>query len=1594
MLQLAALELLQASAAATAVGAAVELPIADPAADSDDPGHQQAASIAAQLARAPAVAALGAAAGGGGTTAAALLPLLRLASGAGTAAVREAAEKLLVDRLAPLCGNREEVLIWVGCLPMRHALSGDPHAAACGAMRPPERGAWDAVLSFMSDAAAAAARRPQEFHEVAQRMLQQQPRATPPMSDMRAVPPVLPVAALRHLLRLLGSTKIAGPDKAAICGYVCGAWAAWLEQWPEPGAAACVLEGMLAAQAHAPGRQQQQEQQLEDATPSKKKRKTGGAAAVEQQRNTEGSGAAVLQLPAEGATLVSLLAHARALAAAAAAPTATAAVSQKRRGAAALPAPVQLCVEAPADGAAADVAADLPSLTRWQLISQQLLSTDAAAAAAAVARALSATRGLSVAAALQLPDVQSALFAARAHALVTSAVGKPGGGAQRHLARLLLEGGGGAVDALLLVRASLGGGTADAVGQPQSEGAWVEAVKQAAGQLRSEGAGLLVARAAACAAGRAAAARSADGVDLAFWLLDSLVFGDAGGAGGCDWGLAAALLRHPALLEHSGGALLTPQTHQLAAKVLHAATPAGGSGHAGGVHAARAAAEQHVQHAVSSIEARLEAAAGAPSLAPSAAAALTAELSLLPFAQSGQIARLAAILAKDLAGLASGQQVHEKDQKQRRQQQQQAAGTSSLPAWLADVLVAVASLTLGADGSAIAAADAVARQLFDAVQRLFLSRPSPALEACLAAALRPAAAPFALLADEQLVGSCMVRLTPEGVALLARLVEGSPKHRAAFVQQLQPCIAAAAEAGGAAARRGALALLLPAAEAALRHAAGPSMDGSAESVAAVFREPLLAYMQRKRRKQQAQAERDEQLPPGALPALRLHALRVLLLCLEGGGAAAVAAGSDQQLLGLLPKLLPAAGWDPAAEDAAAAATNATSSAAVATAHEQARFAAWIVRRRLQQLEQLEQEQQQPDVMEEDQAASLQLLDERTHLLGSYLAASSASLAAAYRQAPADAQTNGLQGQLAAALDGWVGDAVADLPDAARAGPAFCAVLSSVQRLAVATLKHRMRDAAALRRLRRLLAALLPAGVEEEEEEGEDMEEAASEQQEQQQPDGLVPDADHMDVDDQISSSSSTSSSDDDDDSSSEQSGASQEEEEKEREQAADAGTRDLKDFSSDDEAAPADQSSEEEPSSSADALSSDDEEEGAEGSAAGAVAAGQAGDGGGGEEEAAAYEELAYLDNPEASNLAAHILTLLISHSHFLPTVLGGGSEGEEDGSEGRLQLLPLRLPAAMARVATPLGSLAPVIDALFATADAAAGRQTSSQSDSAGAPGQTERLDLKQELAVLLEVLLDVKLQFAAGPSLDGGDGDQEQHAAAAAGGDDDDEARMLRPLLKALLVGYHGTMHPTDAALLRVIMRVDHMLACGGHAAAHAGRVRHFPPAGAAAAAAALAGAAAAESGYLFGPAARALFDRMRGAPHGDAAAAAACGGASTPAPAMRMQLLRERFAPDPLRCALTVVLFPDAGVLCAYAPADDGGSGGGGGSGASSAGMPDDVVACAYDPRALLPLAALSLRDGAMDAGAFVSCGLLGVCLRALAASDPGLRWVVDL
>lgn len=326
--QLLLLELLQAAADAAGDSAAG-------AADEDGGG-------AATACAAPAV-----------PSATALLPPLRLLVGGRHAAVRSAARRWLLKRLlatAAFEGNSEEAVLWLDLLPRcvcsaallpaprRHApVGGRCPGAFGGAIGTPLNPAvvsmtsrlllalrcrgGETACAFLVEAVQMLLRRPHELFEQQQELLS----AAGASGGASGSPQfsLLALCALRQLLRVLGSTKMPGADKAAVAAYVAAVLRQLLEQQlggingSNSGAAlASVLLGV--ARQEAARRQQQADNAGVAASAAggdssgkeerrQKKRKAAAAGANGSAAGSGGTPGAQYALPAEGEPLLGLL---------------------------------------------------------------------------------------------------------------------------------------------------------------------------------------------------------------------------------------------------------------------------------------------------------------------------------------------------------------------------------------------------------------------------------------------------------------------------------------------------------------------------------------------------------------------------------------------------------------------------------------------------------------------------------------------------------------------------------------------------------------------------------------------------------------------------------------------------------------------------------------------------------------------------------------------------------------------------------------------------------------------------------------------------------------------------------------------------------------------------------------------------------------------------------------------------------------------------------------------------------------------------------------------------------------------------------------
>jgi hypothetical protein len=264
----------------------------------------------------------------------------------------------------------------------------------------------------------------------------------------------------------------------------------------------------------------------------------------------------------------------------------------------------------------------------------------------------------------------------------------------------------------------------------------------------------------------------------------------------------------------------------------------------------------------------------------------------------------------------------------------------------------------------------------------------------------------------------------------------------------------------------------------------------------------------------------------------------------------------------------------------------------------------------------------------------------------------------------------------------------------------------------------------------------------------------------------------------------------------------------------------------------------------------------------------------------------ATLYNPTAAATAAQLLQLLMSHSQFMTALLLPGQHQ-----------LPV-LPAAVAAVATPLESYMPVVDALWVSSSEASSSINGSSSSSTG-PGA-----FKHQLILLIEVLLDFTRFFSANqnPDLAKPDNDDDRLLKGAAAASGAVDPALLQSLLQLLQVAYGGSLSDSDRATLRVLLLLDQLLP--QPTAQRAGSSIRS-----AALAAADGDKAAAEMSTwqqlqwprcLFGSAAKLYYEQQQRL-QGSAASTAAVG-------LLQQQLLRDLSPLEPLRCAITVIMFPD--------------------------------------------------------------------------------------
>ncbi|KAG2499734.1 hypothetical protein HYH03_002667 [Edaphochlamys debaryana] len=625
------------------------------------------------------------------------------------------------------------------------------------------------------------------------------------------------------------------------------------------------------------------------------------------------------------------------------------------------------------------------------------------------------------------------------------------------------------------------------------------------------------------------------------------LLGPRGSDGGSDAGGGGAV----AMAVRQGGATL-------AAEALTVAADAGPMMMSWGPRqtaAVRAACQLHVDAAAAAVLAVLRGSEAATEAAAAAAGGEEIVAALLPLLRAAPPLQLLPLVEATLAAAptpagasANGGPASAGKAKKAKRASAAASGQPvQQPAWLLQAGLGLAAslleprLPAAADANAVQAAE---RQrlgrVFLAVQSVLTSAAAAAAEGDAAAAATAAVAAEALAAGLR-GGSghwLAPHLTPSALAACASLAPecasaadaaaaalelGPPALHAAFATALPAAVAAAEQRSPGSGRRVALARLLPAADAVLHLAEaadgdadsdGASASSAAAAVAAVFREPLLAYATRRRRRPTAPtaaAEAADAMPADAVLQLRRRAVGVLarIVRLQAGAGGAVGddgGGASDLLHRTLPKLLPPPGapypLDEEEDDGDAfraanghhheekkskrrdsdavngADTTSSRRLPVASAAEQLQAAAALLRAGVGSGDGGGGGDAGGDggggrVCSESDLAAV------TAVLG----AAAATLAALYGRgvlpsAP-DSGTPAERRLLAAAaatLDGAVGDLLADTPDDLRASATFASAAEAAAPLVAATVAAAASDPAAVRCVRRLLAALLPAAA--------------------------------------------------------------------------------------------------------------------------------------------------------------------------------------------------------------------------------------------------------------------------------------------------------------------------------------------------------------------------------------------------------------------------------------------------------------------------------------------------------------------------------------
>jgi hypothetical protein len=350
------------------------------------------------------------------------------------------------------------------------------------------------------------------------------------------------------------------------------------------------------------------------------------------------------------------------------------------------------------------------------------------------------------------------------------------------------------------------------------------------------------------------------------------------------------------------------------------------------------------------------------------------------------------------------------------------------------------------------------------------------------------------------------------------------------------------------------------------------------------------------------------------------------------------------------------------------------------------------------------------------------------------------------------------------------------------------------------------------------------------------------------------------------------------------------------------------------------------------------------------------------------------LSNSKVAVAASELVQKVVSHSHFLSTMKNAAAS-------------PPALPAAAAAVPLPLQSLLPL-------AEISSEEDPSREETGEGEKGSEPVAQVKRELCMLLETLLDVEDIFKSFKKSSGADLLAVETALlpvimAAYGGSCSAADKAAWDLAKSLnLRAWKREKSQRQKNGLKNMQVDDSSSSDSSDDEEEEGDVLREEL-----------------CALLEGPLAKTCFAWGPGA----VAAAASLPGLATDSTefSSRVQTLQSKLPLDPVRCALTVTHFPEKCSL--FGGGDSGGGNNSVGEEVKPAvasseaavvlehtsSLPEGLARllpttpAAYDPSFLIPFCVAALRVSLLPPRLFAQAGLASVCLRATAAEDSGVR-----